>query len=107
MIIVKNETKFKRSVGLSDGSFVNFDSGESKEVSLTIEEATNIQKCSDLTFVIDFVDPVDPVDAVDYVELDTERLEAAIADGFKVDGRWSEKKTAEELEKFFEDGVSE
>lgn len=95
MMIVKNETKFKRSVGLSDGSFANFDAGESKEVNLTIEEATNIQKCSDLTFEIDFVD------------LDTELLEAAIADGFKVDGRWSEKKTAEELEKFLEGGVSE
>lgn len=101
MIIVKNETNFKRSIGLSDGSFVNLYAGESKEVSLTIEEATNIQKCSDLTFVIDVVDPVDDF------ELDTELLEAAIADGFKVDGRWSEKKTAEELEKFLEVGVSE
>lgn len=101
MITVKNDTKFKQSIGLSDGSFVSFDAGESKEVSLTIEEATNIQKCSDLTFVIDVVDPVDDF------ELDAELLEAAIADGFKVDGRWSEKKTAEELEKFLEVEVSE
>lgn len=94
-VTVKNETKTVCAIAHSDCTETKISAGESVAVELTEAQAKALNACSDLTFDLSVFD-----EDSEPVEIDKDLLKAAIDDGFKVDGRWSDERIAEELEKF-------